>query len=194
MKARKLASILAAVIVCVLVGAAISFASGGGDEPSPWTTSKLMWRVINTIALFALLTYFLKKPLVNFFTERTATIEKDLVDAKSQRDKAELLIKEYQEKIAGMEKELEKMRAELKKAAEAESVKVEANADRMAAGMIESAKIAAEQEVRKAKADLRNESVDMAVQMAEAVIREKISEDDQKRIFRDYLAKVEGMK
>ena len=43
---------------------------------------------------------------------------------------------------------------ELKKAADVESEKVVPNADRMAAGMVEAAKLAAEQEVRKAKVDL----------------------------------------
>ncbi len=43
--------------------------------------------------------------------------------------------------------------------------------------MVESAKLAAEQEVRKAKSILKNEAVGLAVGMAESLIREKINED-----------------
>jgi F-type H+-transporting ATPase subunit b len=154
----------------------------------------LIWRVINTVALLALLIYFLKKPLVNFFKERKAKIEKDLADAVEQRRKAEDLIKEYQSKLAGMEQELERMRGELQKAAEGESQKVISNAEKMASTIIESAKIAAEQEVRKAKVALKDEAVTLAVEMAESLIREKISDDDRKRIVEDYLVKVGGMK
>jgi F-type H+-transporting ATPase subunit b len=96
--------------------------------------------------------------------------------------------------MAGMEQEIERLKAELKKSAAAESEKVVANADRMASAMVESAKLAAEQEVRKAKAELQAESVDLAVEMAEALIREKIGDDDQKKIVEEYLSKVGGMK
>jgi len=86
------------------------------------------------------------------------------------------------------------MRAELQKAAEAESQKVVANGERMAAAMVEAAQITAEQEVRKAKETLKNEAVTLAIQLAEALIREKINEDDRKRIVDEYLVKVGGMK
>jgi F-type H+-transporting ATPase subunit b len=154
----------------------------------------LSWRVINTVALIALLVYLLKKPLADFFAERRNKIERDLEEARGQRDKAERTIEEYKQKLAGMEAELEKMRVELKKSAEAEKDKVLANAERMSNAMVESARIAAEQELRNAKITLKNEAVDMAVQLAEALIREKINEDDRKRIVEDYLVKVGGMK
>ena len=58
-----------------------------------------------------------------------------------------------------MEKEVEKLRAELQKSADAESAKIEANAEKMSVSMVEAAKLAAEQEVRKARATLKNEAV-----------------------------------
>ena len=194
MKVHKVVWILLALVFSLLVGTAIAASGGHDEEPSPWTAYMIAWRVVNTVALLALLVYFLKKPLVTFFSERTAQIGKDLDGAKGEREKAERTLKEYEQKIAGMEQELEKMRAELKKAADAESEKVVANAERMAEGIIEAARIAAEQEVRKAKAELQNEAVELAVQTAETLIREKMSAGDQKKIVEDYLVKVEGMK
>jgi len=192
MKARlSLSAFLVLPLVLLFASTAVAAAEGGS---SPWTTSMLLWRVVNTVALLALLAYFLKKPLVNFFKERKAKIEKDLADAVEQRQRAEELIREYQSKLAGMEQELQKMRGELQKAAEGESLKVISNAEKMASAIIESAKIAAEQEVRKAKIALKDEAVTLAVEMAESLIREKISEDDRKKIVEDYLVKVGGMK
>lgn len=192
MKFRKTALIVL-FLSMILLSAVTVYASGGGED-SPWTASKLIGRVINTIVLIGVLWYVLKKPLSTFFSERKDQIQKDLEEAKAQREKAERTIEEYRQKIAGMEHELEKMRDELKKSAETESQKVEANAERMAVSMVEAAKLAAEQEVRKAKIALKNESVELAVEMAESLIREKIGEDDRKRIVEDYLVKVGGMK
>jgi len=169
-------------------------AQAATEEGSPWTTGKQVWRVINTIALLALLMYFLKKPLVSFFSERRASIARDLQEAKEQRARAESQIKEYQRKIADMEKELERMRAELTKSAESESQKVVANAERMAAAIVDAARLTADQEVRKAKAALKHEAVELAMGMAEALIRDRITDGDRQRITEDYLAKVGGMK
>jgi F-type H+-transporting ATPase subunit b len=194
MKARTIAWILLTLVFFLLAGTAIAATEAHGEAASPWTTWKLFWRIINTVALIALLVYFLKKPLVKFFLDRTSQIKKDLEEATLERERAEEKVRDYEQKIAGMEQELERMRAELRKSAEGEKDKVMANAERMAEGMIEAARVAAEQEVRKAKSTLKNESVELAVGLAEALIREKIDADDHKRIVQDYLAKVEGMK
>jgi len=187
-------------LIPVLVAAASTiiapdvYASGGGEGASPWDAWMLLWRVINTLALIILLAYVLKKPLKNFFSERRARIARELEEAREQRNRAEQIIEEYKAKLAGMEAELEKMRAELRKSAETEKEKVLANAERMANAMVESARVAAEQELRNAKVTLKNEAVELAVQLAEALIRERINEDDRKRIVEDYLVRVGGMK
>jgi F-type H+-transporting ATPase subunit b len=184
---------------CVLTALALFFvaeaamaASGGGE--SPWNFTLLLWRVIDCAALVALLVYFLKKPLSNFFSERKTQIQRDLDEAKEQQRKAEELLQEYKQKMAGMEHELEKLRSELKKSSEAENQKMTANAEKMAAATVEAARLAAEQEVRNAKIALRNEAVDLALKLAEAMIREKINEADRQRIVEEYLRRVGGMK
>lgn len=185
------------VFVLSLLAAGAALASGGGhgeEAGGTWTTTLLTWRVLNTVALLALLVYFLKKPLVSYFKDRTAQIEKDLADAREQRAQAERTIREYEVKIAGMEEELGRMKAELAKSAEGEKRKVLLNADRMAEGIVEAAKIAAQQEVRKVRASLQNEAVDLAVATAEAIIKEKIGPEDHKKMVDDYLARIEGLK
>ncbi|MGB9616975.1 MAG: hypothetical protein ACPL7J_06590 [Desulfomonilaceae bacterium] len=182
--------------VCLLAGviAPAAYAAGHGEGASQWDAWMLLWRVINTVALIILLVYVLKKPLKTFFSERRTRIARELDEAREQRNRAERTIQEYKVKLAGMEAELQKMRAELRKSAETEKEKVLANAERMANAMVESAKVAAEQELRNAKIALKNEAVELAVQLAEALIRERINEDDRKRIVEDYLVKVGGMK
>jgi F-type H+-transporting ATPase subunit b len=191
MNVMRTSCVLIAIILCFTVGAALA-ASGEGE--SPWNFTMLLWRVINTAVLIGLLVYFLKKPLSKFFSERKTQIQRDLDEAREQQRKAEELIQEYKQKIAGMEQELDKLRSELKKSAEAEDQKMIANAEKMAATTVEAARLAAEQEVRNAKIALKNEAVDLALKLAETMIREKINEADRQRIVEEYLVKVGGMK
>jgi F-type H+-transporting ATPase subunit b len=195
MTGRKVAWILPLLVTVACVSMAFAAGGGGhGEEASPWDSTKLIWRVIDGLVLIVVLVLLMKKPLGEFFSQRKTEIQQDLEEAEAQRDRAERTLKEYEAKLAGMEKELGFMRAEMKKSAEGESAKVVANAERMSKAMVETAKLAAEQEVRKAKALLRNEAVELAVEMAEALIREKITEDDRKKIVGDYLANVGGVK
>jgi F-type H+-transporting ATPase subunit b len=53
--------------------------------------------------------------------------------------------------------------------------------------------MAAEQEVLKARSELREEAARLAVQLAEKTIREKIGKDDQDRLVGEYLSKVVGL-
>lgn len=191
MNDRKISLVLMALPLVLLTAGGAHASSEGASQ---WTAFMLSWRVIDALALIVLLVYFLKKPITQFLGERTTQISQDLDEARETRAKAEALIADYKKKIAGMEHELAKMREELSKTAESESQKVIANAERMAAAMVESARVTADQEVRKAKLALKNEAVDLAVEMAEALIREKITEDDRKRIAEEYLVKVGGMK
>lgn len=191
MNALRTSCALTGLVLILAAEAALASSGGGG---SPWNFTMLLWRVINTVVLIALLVYFLRKPLSKFFSERKAQIQRDLDEAREQQRKAEELIQEYKQKIAGMEQELDKLRSELKRSSEAENQKMIANAEKMAAATVEAARLAAEQEVRNAKIVLKNEAVDLALKMAEAMIREKINEADRQRIVEEYLVKVGGMK
>ncbi len=191
MNAKRTSCVLTAIVLCFTVGAALA---SSGEGESPWNFTMLLWRVINTVVLIGMLVYFLKKPLSNFFSERKSQIQRDLEEAREQQRKAEELIQEYKQKIAGMEQELDKLRSELKKSSEAENQKMLANAEKMAATTVEAARLAAEQEVRNAKIALKNEAVDLALKLAETMIREKINEADRQRIVEEYLVKVGGMK
>ncbi len=192
MKLTKVGLIL--FYLCAALSPEIAFAATAGAGEETWTTLRLVARVVNTVALVGLLVYFVRKPMAKFFSERKAQISNDLKEAKKRRDDAEALLAEYKKKLAGMEQELEKLRAELQKSADAESTKIMANAEKMASGMVDAARLAAEQEVRKARATLQNEAVGMAVQLAESLIREKVNDADKKRIVEDYLVKVGGIK
>ncbi len=193
MRSKIVAVFMVVLMVILCVGVAFA-AEGHGDEATKWTPKMIMFRIINTLILFAILAYFLKSPLVNFFSERKEKIRRELEDVKEQRNQAEQKLKEYEEKLAGMEKELEKMKESLRQAAEADSSKVMETAEMMAAKIKETAQLTAEQELRKAKTMLQNEAVEMAIEVAESLITDKITDADRKAIVDDYLGKVGGMK
>ncbi|AJE04602.1 ATP synthase F0 subunit B [Geobacter pickeringii] len=188
-----------AVFCLALAGlAALGFASEGGEGAHHVDTGKqlkdFMWRVIDFAALIALLVWALKKANVKgALGDRTATIEKALRDAETARDAAERKLAEYREKLETANNEVDEIYAAIRREGELEKERIVAEAKSAAEKIREQAAATANQEILKAKAELRDEAARLAVQMAEQAIREKISKDDQDRLVKDYLTKVENL-
>ncbi len=72
----------------------------------------------------------------------------------------------------------------------AEKKKILENAQIEAERMKQQAQFMADQEVKKAKLMLRKEAVALAANMAEALLKEKITETDHKKLIDEYIEKV----
>ncbi|WP_298432430.1 ATP synthase F0 subunit B [Geobacter sp.] len=191
--------VTAAAFCLALVGlAALGFAAEGGEGAHHVDTGKqlkdFMWRVIDFAALLALLVWALKKANVKgALGDRTVAIEKALRDAETARDAAERKLAEYRDKLETANKEVDEIYAAIRREGELEKERIIAEAQAAAEKIREQASAAANQEIVKAKAELRDEAARLAVQMAEQAIREKITKDDQDRLVKDYLTKVESL-
>jgi F-type H+-transporting ATPase subunit b len=186
----------------VMVGfAVVCFASGGGEGGGahhPDTGAQLKdfaWRVLDFTLLAALLWWALKKANVKgALADRRAGIEKALAEAVTAKEAAERKLAEYADKLARANKEIEEIQAAMKRDSEAEKERILAEAKLSAAKIREQAAHAAEQEVLKARTELREEAGRLAVQLAEKTLVEKIEKSDQDRLVGEYLAKVVNLK
>lgn len=187
----------------VLLGfATLCFASGGeggaaaAHHPDSGAQMKdFAWRVLDFTLLVAILWWALKKANVKgALAERSAGIEKALSEAVTARKEAEAKLSEFADKLARANKEIEEIQTAMKRDGEAEKARIVAEAQASAVKIREQAAAAAEQEVLKARTELREEAGRLAVQLAEQTLKEKIEKADQDRLVGDYLAKVVNLK
>ena len=61
----------------------------------------IIWNIVNILVLFLLLKHFLFKPITEMMESRTAEIENNLKDAEEQKQKAQDLTAQYQQKLEG---------------------------------------------------------------------------------------------
>jgi F-type H+-transporting ATPase subunit b len=195
-------SLVIAVLTCLTVMAltALCFASGGegGGAHHPDTGAQLKdfaWRVLDFSLLAAILWWAIKKANVKgALADRRAGIEKALSEAVTAKQAAEAKMAEYADKLAQANKEIEEIQAAMKRDGEAEKVRIIEEAKVAAAKIRAQAAAAAEQEVLKARMELREEAGKLAVQLAEQTLKEKIEKNDQDRLVGEYLAKVVNLK
>ena len=191
------ASVIITIAGCLLltVLAAAGFASEGGEGAHHVDTARQMkdsmWRVLDFTALLGIIFWALKKANVKgSLAERQQAIDKALKEAAEAKAAAELKFAEYSAKLALANKEIDEIYAAIRTEGEAEKMRIIAEAKLSAAKIEEQAQQAADQEVLKARTELRQEAARLAVELAEQNITEKIRKEDQDRLVGEYLTKV----
>ena len=150
----------------------------------------LIIQAVNFILLMILLTRLLYRPLMSKMEERTQAIKKSLEEAQAARAEAQREREEHAAKIQAAHAEAQAIRATaLKEAADEQRRLLDAareEANRLVAG----AKAEMAQDVRRARQELRQEVGDLAVQVAERLIKKSLRDEDHRRIVDDAIARL----
>ncbi len=192
---RNMKSIISAFAI-ILLTTAFCYASGGegghgehGVTKAQWVD--LGWRVLNFVLLAAILIWGIKKANMKAsLADRQAAIEKNLGEARIARESAEAKLKEYTEKLAKANQEVDELRAAMLKEAESEQKRIIAEAQSAAEKVAIQAAQAAEQELLKARTELRAEAARLAVNLATGKLSGAVQKADHDRFVEDYLGKV----
>jgi F-type H+-transporting ATPase subunit b len=150
----------------------------------------LIIQAVNFILLMFVLTKVLYKPLVSKMDERTQAIKKSLEEAQAARAEAQREREEHAAKIQAAHAEAQAIRAAALKEAGEEQRRLLEGAREEADRLVASAKAELAQDVRRARQDLRQEVSDLAVQVAERLIRKSLRDDDHRRIVDDAIARL----
>jgi F-type H+-transporting ATPase subunit b len=172
--------------------AAKSDGHGGALAKSlaPAKLKDLFWRTVNFLALVVLLVKFLAKPIGAGLSGRQQQIKEELDDLSIRRDEAEKSYKEFEAKLAGMEKEMEMIVQKAIAQAQNEKERILAEAERAAEDIKRQAEAAVQAELEDAKRLLRAEVAEQAAAMAEELIIRNLTPADQVAITEQYLERV----
>lgn len=164
-------------------------AAPGGEVHNDWLVIDT-WKTLN-FAVLAIALFFLgRKPAKNFFSSRRKQISDEIKDLEQKKAVAEKQLAEYETRFKNLDQESEKIIADYIKQGEKAKERIIAQAEAQAAKLEDMAKRNIEQEFKAARLQLQQEIAGLAIEQAEAVIRESISSDDQDKLVDDYLKKV----
>ncbi len=190
-KLRKRHLMVPGIVTVVVAGvASVAFASSaGGVVHNSWLEIDT-WKVLN-FGILAIAGFFIaKKPVTEFFSSRKREIADELSSLEQKREAAEKKLVEYQTKFKNLDQESKQIVEDYIKQGEEAKVRILAEAAAQADKLEDMAKRTIEQEFKAAKASLKQEIVELAMEQAEAVIKESISSEDQDNLVDQYLKKV----
>lgn len=180
------------VMLFALVMSVPVMASEGGDDPA---NSQLGWifRWINFAIVFAALVYVFGKLLAPKFRGQTAKIGAAIADAGQAREAAEERLREAEARLAGLETEVAQLRVASQRdaAAERERIRGTAKAEAEKIERAAQAEIAAAE--RAATQELRSLAARLAVERAEAALRQQMTPQADAALMQSFVKSLEGM-
>ncbi|MBI5966474.1 MAG: F0F1 ATP synthase subunit B [Deltaproteobacteria bacterium] len=161
--------------------------AAGGSEG---ITGEVFWQFVSFVLLLILLGFILRKPLRAFLIRRREEIEKFLEQAAKKEGESRTQFLEWERKLNSLSQEITELRQKISQERESERQRITERALEEGGRIREQAQVVAEQEVKKARATLKKEMVDLSVELAEKLLKEATQPQDQERLVKEYIGKV----
>ena len=158
-------------------------------QPDP---GLFVWTILTFLLLLTLLAKFAWRPLLDALESRQQGIRQALDDAQKAKQELERLEQESAQIIrkarADAEAIISDSRADGERLREEMRQKARAEAD----GIVRNAERQIQLETARALQQIRNEAVDLSVQIASKIIQRNLTKEDNERLIADTLQQVEG--
>jgi F-type H+-transporting ATPase subunit b len=185
----------AVTVLLPLCAAAAAFAaeegSAHGGGGIPW--GEILKQAVNFAILAGVLGYFLRKPISSFLKERSELLRKSIEDAAKARGEAAEKLAAVETRLSGLSAEIARLNARMDAEAKAEAELTRKTYAAEIAGIRAQAEFTGQQEVKKAREELRREASELATRAAEELVRKTLSPEDQERLVRENIQKIEGI-
>jgi len=119
-------------------------------------------------------------------------IAKTLKEAQEAKELAQKALQEAQTRLQTKDKEIEEIISVSKQAGEQERQRLIEDSERLKERIFEQAKVNIEYELKGAKDAIRAEAVEIAMELAEKKIKEKLTKEEQEKLLQESLTKIGG--
>lgn len=164
-------------------------ASGGGEAEGGAAT--VAWEVFNLVLLIFVLFLAARRPVGAYLAERKAGVEQNIQGAEDVLKEAEARLAQWNARAAGLEHEVADIKSKAHAAAAQEAQRIVAEAEGIAQRIRAEAGAAVERETYRGRMALRREAADLAVEMAEKLLREEVTDADRARLVEEFVGRVE---
>ena len=152
--------------------AAVEHGEGEAEHAMP---NEIWWKLANFALLVAGLGYLIKKNAGPFFAARTESIQKGITEAAAMRADAEARAAAIEAKVSSLTADVAALRAKSKEEIAAESARLEAETTKQLAKVQAQAEAEIIAAAKHATATLRAYSAQLAVDLAERQLRDKMT-------------------
>jgi F-type H+-transporting ATPase subunit b len=185
---------LVPAVSSLTVAAAVAHAFAEGEHAAgPLGIPMWIWQLANLVGFFALLIYFVARPLAEMFRKRQLEVEERAKEARDRREQAARLETEIHERLGRLDQDLAEVKA--RGAAEGEAARAEliARADSESERVRRDAEAEIGRRLALAKEELRRTAADLTASAARELVAAQITPEDRSRLLDESVRRVDAL-
>jgi F-type H+-transporting ATPase subunit b len=182
------ACIIATILWC-LPGSVAAAETSADWRP----TYDLVLRYINFLILVFLIFKFARKPLVNFFKDKSQDVKIEIQKIEEAKEKIEEQVKAMLEAREKSREKFERIKARIVSQGETRKKHIIEDAKQESKLLLENTHLKVDYMILRAKQTLQSEMIDMAIDMAMEKLPQEITDQDSQRFSNQFLENTESI-
>ncbi len=176
-------------LVLILIAVALTGPLLAAEEAHDgWGWGQTVGRWINLLILFGGLTYFLRQPARDFFSNRKAELQKQIRRVDEARQEAEARLAEAEERMKQLDSALDAIRRQVQEEIEHEKERIRGQAEQEVKRIVAAARREISNLGRSVRQDLKDYAAEIAVQMAADRLRDRMDSENHSKLAEQFLA------
>jgi F-type H+-transporting ATPase subunit b len=149
---------------------------------------ELIFKIINFTILVVGLGYLLRKPMAEFFAQRSEGIRKALDEGRAALEKSQAQMGAVEEKLKHLEEEIAAFKATAEKEMQSERARLAEESAREAEKILEAARVRIDSATRAAKLELKTFTARHSLDLAEQMIQSRLDDTTRQRLVGRFIA------
>lgn len=166
-----------------------AWAAGGAEHHAPSIT-EVIFPALNFLIYAFIIVKFALPPVRSFLKNRRDEVVATMAQASAKKAAAQALVDEYKTKLAALDQQVRSLQATLRDEGERDKAKLVDEANAMAAKIKADASVLADQEVKMARQQIREDMAIQAEATARALLQRNLSADDQNRLADEFIQSI----
>ena len=172
-----------------IFGTAQAWAAGGAGHHAPPITD-VIFPALNFLIYAFIIVKYAFPAVRGFLKSRREEVISTMSQATVKKAAAQALVDEYKTKLANVDREIQTLQATLRDEGERDKAKLVSDANTMAAKIKADAMVLADQEVKMARQQIREEMALQAEAAARSLLQRNLSAADQNRLADEFIESI----
>lgn len=151
-------------------------------------------KLANMILFIGVLVWLTGGPVKKAFAERSAAIRRAADEARERREKADRMASDIQARLAQVEQDVRSIHERAQAEGERQKRELIAAAEAEAQKILQAARSEVDSRLKYARRELTEYAGQLATERAEAILRDKINENDQRKLFEESLRELDEVR
>jgi len=164
---------------------------GHTEEPKFLGLPAWIFKLLNMLLFIGALVYFIGGPIKRALADRSAGIKSAADEARLRRQKADQIASDIQARLTQLEDEIKTIHERAQQEGERQRRDLIAAAETEAQKILSQARAEVDNRLKNARHELTEYAGQLASERAEQILRERITADDQTKLFRESLREVD---